>query len=257
MALIVNIDSDYGKRIFEEAKCKIFTFGIEEEADFRAIDIVTKPDNVEFKLVSLFDQGEIKVNIPGKFSIYNALAAISACLLMKIPFTYIRKGLEKVSVPGRAEVIEINKDYTMMIDYAHSPDSLYNILSTIKEYAPGRLICLFGCGGDRDKTKRPIMGEIAGEIADFTIVTSDNPRTEEPIDIINDILVGIKKISNQYKVIVDRREAIKYTMLNAKEQDIIILVGKGHETYQIFKDKTIHFDEKEVVKEILLEINGK
>jgi UDP-N-acetylmuramoyl-L-alanyl-D-glutamate--2,6-diaminopimelate ligase len=140
-----------------------------------------------------------------------------------------------------------------MIDSAHSPDSLENILTTIKAYAPGRVVSVFGCGGDRDKTKRPVMGRISGQLADFTIITSDNPRTEDPEMIINDIEEGIKKTGAAYIKIVDRREAIKYALMNARPKDIIVLAGKGHENYIILKDKTIHFDEREVIREILNE----
>lgn len=140
-----------------------------------------------------------------------------------------------------------------MIDYAHSPESLENILSTVKSFVKGRLISVFGCGGDRDKSKRPVMGEISGRIADFTIITSDNPRTEVPADILADIESGIKRTEGKYTVIEDRTEAIRYAMNNAKKDDIIVLAGKGHETYQIFKDKTIHYDEREIVMDILRE----
>jgi UDP-N-acetylmuramoyl-L-alanyl-D-glutamate--2,6-diaminopimelate ligase len=140
------------------------------------------------------------------------------------------------------------------VDYAHTPDSLEKILGAVKEYAPGRVVCMFGCGGDRDRGKRPIMGEIAGRQADFTVITSDNPRTEDPGAIVTDIEEGIKTTAGKYITIVDRREAIRYSLLNAQPQDIIILAGKGHETYQQFKDTTIHFDEREVVGEILKEL---
>lgn len=248
---LVNIDSEYGKKVIEKAECEIITIGIENDADIKAVDIVKQPDSVEFKVITPWGSEYIKVNIPGKFNVYNALAAIGACCLMKIPFADIKEGLEKVSVPGRAEVVYSGNDFTVIIDYAHSPDSLENILNTVKGYAPARVVSLFGCGGDRDKSKRSIMGEISGKIADFTILTSDNPRTEEPIEIIKDIEQGIKSITSEYITIEDRKEAIKYAISNVKPKDIIILAGKGHETYQIFKDKTIHFDEREVVKELL------
>ena len=172
-----------------------------------------------------------------------------------IPFESIKRGLEKVSVPGRVEVLETGRDFTVMIDYAHSPDSLENILTAVKDFTKGRLLCVFGCGGDRDRAKRPAMGNISGRIADFTIITSDNPRTEEPLAIVREIEEGIKGTGGKYTTIVDRREAIKYALLNAQPRDVIVLAGKGHETYQTFKDKTIHFDEREVVREILKEID--
>ena len=253
---LVNIDNKYGEKVVKSVECELFTFGIDKDADIKAIDIVKHANSVEFKAVTPWGDGDIKVNIPGRFSVYNALAAIGVCLLMGIPFDTIKQGLESVSVPGRAEVVSTGKDFNIIIDYAHSPDSLENILTTVKGYAPGRVVCLFGCGGDRDRTKRPIMGEISGKIADFTIITSDNPRTEDPMAILRNIEEGIERTSAEYITILDRREAIKYSIVNAKPNDIIVLAGKGHETYQIFKDKTIHFDEREVVQEILENLNA-
>ncbi|WP_265443541.1 UDP-N-acetylmuramoyl-L-alanyl-D-glutamate--2,6-diaminopimelate ligase [Acetivibrio straminisolvens] len=253
---LINIDNEFGPKVVDNAKCEVYTMGIDNKADLRAMDIVHHSDSVDFTVVSPWFTGDVKVNIPGKFSVYNALAAIGSCALMGVPFEYIKKGLEKVTVPGRAEVLDIKKDYTVMIDYAHSPDSLENILTTVKAYAPGRVVCVFGCGGDRDRTKRPVMGRISGQIADFTVITSDNPRTEDPEAIIRDIEEGIKKTGGLYTTITDRREAIKYALMNAKPKDIILLAGKGHETYIILKDKTIHFDEREVVRDILEELDS-
>lgn len=249
---IVNIDSSYGEQMLKKAVgCEVVTYGIEKDADIKAYDIKKSSEGVHFKLRSKWGNHDINVNIPGEFSVYNALAAIGAACLMNIPFEDIKKGLEMVNVPGRAEIIEIDKDFTVMIDYAHSPDSLKNILEAVKEYAPGRVVCLFGCGGDRDRAKRPIMGEISGKMADYTIITSDNPRTEKPEEIIDEIEVGIKKTNAAYIKIVDRKEAIKHAIMNAKPKDIIVLAGKGHETYQIFDDKSVHFDEREIIREIL------
>jgi UDP-N-acetylmuramoyl-L-alanyl-D-glutamate--2,6-diaminopimelate ligase len=251
---LVNIDNEYGRKLVGKVPCELLTYGIESDADIKAIDIVSNPDSVEFKLVSPWGERQFKVNIPGTFSVYNALAAISVCSLMGISLDDIARGISNVTVPGRAEVAYAGKKFTVIIDYAHSPDSLENILKTVKAYAPGRVVSMFGCGGDRDKTKRPIMGEISGKLADYTIITSDNPRTEEPEAIIRDIEAGIKNLDAEYKTIVSRRDAISYAIKNAREKDIIVLAGKGHETYQIFKDKTIHFDEREVVKEVLSEM---
>ncbi len=248
---LVNIDNEYGREVVKRAECPLYTMGIDNEADIKAYDIVTHPGSVEFKVHTPWGEGDMKVNIPGRFSVYNAMCAIGACSIMGIPLEDIKQGLLHVSVPGRAEVVHAGKDFTIIIDYAHTPDSLENILKTVKSYAPGRVVCMFGCGGDRDKTKRPIMGEISGVLADFTIITSDNPRTEEPATIIEDIEGGIKNSGASYITIVDRREAIRYSIEQAQKNDIIVLAGKGHETYQIFKDKTIHFDEREVVDEIL------
>ncbi|MCX7921311.1 MAG: UDP-N-acetylmuramoyl-L-alanyl-D-glutamate--2,6-diaminopimelate ligase [Clostridia bacterium] len=248
---LVNIDNEYGDEVVRRAECKVYTYAIDKEADIRAVDVVKHPDSVEFKVITPWGSSDIRVNIPGKFSVYNALAAIGTCCLMGISFGDIKSGLEKVTVPGRAEVVETGRDFTIVIDYAHTPDSLENILTTIKGYAPARVVSLFGCGGDRDRTKRPIMGEISGKLADFTIITSDNPRTEEPAEIVKDIEAGIKGTNAAYITIVDRREAIKYAIENAQSKDVIVLSGKGHETYQEFANKVIHFDEREVIKEIL------
>jgi len=252
---IVNVDAAYSERVLDGATCDILTFGIEKAADVRAENITTHSSSVEFDAVTPWFRERISVSVPGFFSVYNALGAIAVCGLLGIPFEAIRDGLKKVQVPGRAEVVPTpGKDYTVMIDYAHTPDSLENILSTVKEFARGRLISVFGCGGDRDRTKRPLMGEISGRIADFTIITSDNPRTEEPAQIVRDIEEGIRKTNGEYVVIEDRTEAIRYAMKNARSGDVIVLSGKGHETYQIFKDKTIHYDEREIVENILKEL---
>ena len=252
---LVNNDSEYADEIMKKAECVLLTFGIHKKSDIMAADIVKHPQSVEFKVVTPWFSDRMKVNIPGKFSVYNALTAIGVCGMLGISSEAIKAGLEKVQVPGRAELVNTGRNFSVMIDYAHTPDSLENILSTVKDYAPGRVVSVFGCGGDRDKTKRPMMGEISGRIASFTIITSDNPRTEDPEAIVNDIEEGIRKSGGSYIRIVDRREAIKYALNNALADDVIVLAGKGHETYQTFKDKTIHFDEREVVAEILDEGN--
>jgi len=249
---LVNIDSDYSERVLAESKCPCMTFGINRKADIMAEEIVTHPQSVEFKAVTPWFSCKMEVSVPGYFSVYNALAAIGIGGMMGISPEHIKNGLKDIHIPGRAEVVPTpGKPYTVMIDYAHTPDSLMNILSTVKSFVPNRLISVFGCGGDRDRGKRPKMGKISGEIADFTIITSDNPRTEEPGAIIRDIEEGIKLTNGQYIVIEDRTMAIRYAMEHAQKGDIIVLSGKGHETYQIFKDKTIHYDEREIVKEIL------
>lgn len=253
---IVNIDSSYGREIMKNATCKFITYGMEQPADIMAENIVHHQDRVVFNAVTPWGRMEMSVSIPGKFSIYNALAAIGVSSILGVSKETIIEGLADVSVPGRAEVIYRGGDYTVITDYAHTPDSLENILNTFKAHATGRVVSVFGCGGDRDRTKRPLMGEISGRIADFTIITSDNPRTEEPEAIIDEIESGMKKTNGSYLRITDRRGAIRYAMENAEEGDIIILAGKGHETYQMFKDKTIHFDEREVVKEILDELKS-
>ena len=194
----------------------------------------------------------MKMGIPGEFSVYNALAGIGAAALLGLSDMEIAKGLLIVrGVKGRAEVVPTDTDYTVMIDYAHTPDGLENILKTVKGFAEGRVIVVFGCGGDRDAKKRPIMGQIGGKLADFAVVTSDNPRTEDPASIVDQVLAGMGGMENKYKAIVDRTEAIRYALSIAEKGDIVLLAGKGHETYQDIGGKKIHYDEREIIKEIL------
>jgi UDP-N-acetylmuramoyl-L-alanyl-D-glutamate--2,6-diaminopimelate ligase len=250
---LVNADSEYAEHVAGEAKCRVLTYGIDNDADIRAVNIRKLPQSVEFDIVSPWYGGRLKVNIPGKFSVYNALAAAGVSGLGGIPRDAVKAGLERVQVPGRAELVHTGRDFSVIIDYAHTPDSLENILNTVKDYAAGRVVCVFGCGGDRDRAKRPMMGAISGRIADYTVITSDNPRTEDPESIIRDIEEGMKTTGGIYTSVCDRREAIKHAVTGAKPGDVVILAGKGHETYQVFADKTIHFDEREVVRDILEE----
>ena len=251
---LINLDSESAFRVLGEAECDTFTFGIDSCADIRATKILKLPQSVEFDLTSPWYGGRFKVNIPGRFSVYNALATVGVSGLLGVTQQAVKTGLEQVQVPGRAELVDTGRDFSVIIDYAHTPDSLENILSTVRDYAAGKVICIFGCGGDRDRSKRPMMGAISGHLADYTVITSDNPRTEEPELIITQIEEGIKGTSGNYICIIDRREAIKHAILEARAGDVLVLAGKGHETYQIFKDKTIHFDEREVVRELLEEI---
>lgn len=249
---IINIDDEYGKKALGELNNKIITYGIDSRGDISAEDIVISGEGTEFNLKYKDETIRIKLHLPGKFNVYNALGCIGAAIALNIPLDIIKRGLESLeSVPGRSEKVNSNKGFTVVIDYAHTPDGIINILRTAREYTRGRLITVFGCGGDRDRTKRPLMGEAAGKLSDFCFVTSDNPRTEDPSKIIEDIIPGIDKTKCSYKVIEDRREAIKGAIDMGKNGDVIVVAGKGHETYQILKDKTIHFDEKEIVLEIL------
>ena len=195
----------------------------------------------------------IKTSIPGRFSVYNSLAAICVAEKLGANAEQIKEALEEVRVPGRSELINNKKELTIMLDYAHSPESLENILNAVKSYTRGRVISLFGCGGDRDSSKRPIMGEISGRIADYTIITSDNPRTEDPQKIVDQIEEGIKKTKGKYTVVVDRIEAIRKAIKMADKKDIIVLAGKGHEPYQEINGVKYPFDERVIVNSI---ING-
>ena len=247
----INIDDFRGARVKREAKCTVKTYGIDNGCDLLAKDITITNIGVDFK-VKLGEKNErVKVNIPGRFSVYNSLAAISVALYFGVTPEVIKTALETISIPGRSELVPNNKELNIMIDYAHSPESLENILQAVKTYTKGRVILVFGCGGDRDTGKRPIMGEIAGRIADYSIVTSDNPRTEDPEKIIKDIESGISKTKGKYEVIVDRREAIEKALKMANKRDLVILAGKGHEPYQEINKKKYPFDERIIVKDIL------
>lgn len=248
----VNIDDFKLAKIRKlDVKSKIKTYGIDNFADLIAKDITVTNSSVDFK-IKIKDKNErIKTGIPGRFSVYNSLAAISVCLKLEVEAEKIIEALMDVKVPGRSELVSNKKDLTIMIDYAHSPESLQNILKAVKNYTKGKLINVFGCGGDRDTGKRFLMGEISGNIADFTIITSDNPRTENPEDIISQIEEGTKKSKGNYIKIADRIEAIKYAIKMANKNDIIVLAGKGHETYQEINKEKYPMDERIIVKEII------
>ncbi len=249
LASVVNIDDEAGEYMVSVSKGKVITFAIDKNADLKAEDIHISADGVEFKLEYDGKEYPVSLNTPGKFSIYNALGAIGACILMGIDMDTIISGLkENKGVNGRFQTVRSKRGFNAIVDYAHTPDGLENILKTAKEFVKGRIITVFGCGGDRDRTKRPIMGEIAGIYSDYCIITSDNPRTEDPVQILDDVEPGTKKSGCEYTKIVDRGEAIKYAIDMAKEGDVVIVAGKGHENYQIFADKTIHFDDVEEVK---------
>ena len=248
----VNIDDLYGSKIpdlFPEST--ITKYGIDNSGDFLAKDITITNSYVDFR-AKVSDRNErIKVDIPGRFTVYNSLAAICICKKLGIDPEIIKEALLKVKVPGRSEMVDNKLELPIMIDYAHTPESLENILKAVKSYTKGRVICVFGCGGDRDIRKRQIMGEISGKIADYTIITSDNPRSEKPEDIIEEIEKGIIKTKGKYEITIKREEAIEKAIKMARKSDIIVLAGKGHETYQEINDKKYPFDERKVIKEII------
>jgi UDP-N-acetylmuramoyl-L-alanyl-D-glutamate--2,6-diaminopimelate ligase len=254
---IINIDDEHGRIIADEAKnlgARLITYGIDNKADImgKNIDITSK--GVGFTIVTPEYEADLNIRIPGKFSVYNALAAAAVAYAEGISKEVIGAGLNKVdNVPGRSEILKTDTPYTVIVDYAHTPDGLQNILASVKEYSKGRVITLFGCGGDRDKEKRPIMGSVAGKMSDYCIITSDNPRSEEPMEIIRQIEPGIKHTGCDYICIENRRDAIKYALKMAKPDDIVLLAGKGHETYQVLKERTIPFDERDIVEELLRE----
>ncbi len=249
---VINTDDKGGRKIAASSNAVTVSYGMDSATDIFADNAEFLPDGVEFGCDILGKRCKIRINTPGRFSVYNALCAIGICTVCGISESVIKEGLrEAQGVSGRAEIVQTDKDFTVMIDYAHTPDGIENILRSIRGFAKGRIVILFGCGGDRDRAKRPKMGRIAGELADFCIVTSDNPRSENPGAIIDEIIPGVKEASGEYVVIENRRDAIEYALLNAKTDDVILLAGKGHETYQILADGKIHFDEREIIREIL------
>ena len=255
---IVNGDDIYAPRLLKMIKCKKATYGLDNAVDLTATDIRVNPSYVEFKMYVNKMLETIKINIPGRFTVYNALAAIGVCSLFGAQMDAICGALGALRVPGRNEVIDLNKTFTVIVDYAHTPASLEAILSSAKRYTKGRVICVFGCGGNRDKEKRAMMGEIAGRLADFTVITTDNPRDENPSKIIEDIETGIKQTRGLYKSIENRRQAIKFAMRIAWKSDVIIIAGKGHETYQeVENGKKLYFDDKEIVKKLAEEMPDK
>ncbi len=255
---VIGIDDEHGRRLLSElpslsGKIPVLTFSAESEsADLSAKEIVCHPDCVDFIWVYHGKEYPIHFAMPGIFSVRNALAAAGACLMEGISPEKIVEALEKVKgVKGRIEIIPTGRDFTVITDYAHAPDPLENVLSSLKETVKGRLVCLFGCGGDRDRTKRPLMAAAAAKYADFVIVTSDNPRTESPEAIIQEILPGLSGYDTPHVTIVNRREAIEYAINHAQPGDTIVLAGKGHEDYQVIGHEKHHFDEREVVAEAL------
>ena len=245
----VNVDDPWAKEILAHATCPVITYSAKNQAALEATDIRLEPHHVAFTAHYQGTETACTLGIPGAFSVYNALSALSAALALGIAPEKAAASLATArGVKGRAEVVPTpGKDYTVLIDYSHTPDSLENILKTVREFARGRVIAVFGCGGDRDPIKRPIMGKIAADLADLVVVTSDNPRTEDPMAIIDQILVGIPKDQTPTTVIENRRQAIRWAMDNAQAGDVIVLAGKGHETYQEIGHEKFHLDEREEV----------
>ena len=246
---VINLDDPAAKAMLADAKCPCMTFSCDKDAaDLTAKNIALHADGVSFVATTRDELARVKLPIPGHFSVENALTALGIVLQLGLPLADAAKSLATATgVKGRVEVVPTDTDYTVLIDYAHSPDGVENVLRAVRGFAKGRVVALFGCGGDRDRTKRPKMGKIAADLADFCIVTSDNPRTEDPQAIIDDILEGMKDSKTPMQVIVDRPEAIHWALAHAKKDDIIVLMGKGHETYQEVNHVKHHMDEREIV----------
>lgn len=250
---VINLDDGWAGQMLEAAGAGAVTFSVEKnEADYVAKDIRLKADRVQFSVLAQNKLHRVIVHIPGAFSVQNALGVVACAGTLGISPDEAAAALSQAKgVKGRVEVVETGGGYTVLIDYAHTPDALENVLTSMKAVAPGRVVVLFGCGGDRDRKKRPLMGEAAARLADYVIVTSDNPRTEPPDQIIADILTGLKGTKTPHSVIPDRRRAIAYALDHAQTDDVIILAGKGHETYQIVGKTKYPMDEREIVAEHL------
>lgn len=255
---IANVDDQWYEDVFQNATCKVETFGFSEKADLRATNVqhVSRLGylGVNYHVSGLMDF-DVEIDIPGEFSVYNSLTAIAVCRHFDVPEENIKKALKVAKVKGRIEMVKVSDDFAFMIDYAHNAMSLESLLCTLRDYHPKRIVTIFGCGGNRSRTRRFEMGEVAGNLSDFTIITSDNPRFEEPQDIINDIITGIKKTEGKYVDICDRKEAIRYAIEHGKEGDIIVLAGKGHETYQEIRGVKYDMDDRVLIKEVLEELH--
>ena len=253
---ILNADDPHLEQILEGHTCAVETFGFSPDANVRAenVQLISKPGylGVSYHVSGVMDL-DVQIDIPGRFSVYNSLTAIAVCRHFKVSDEDIKKALRDVKVKGRIEMVKVSDDFTLMIDYAHNAMALESLLTTLREYNPARLVCLFGCGGNRSKLRRYEMGEVSGRLADFTIVTSDNPRDEDPEAIIDDILIGIGKTDGEYIRIPDRREAIAWAIHNGRKGDVIVLAGKGHEDYQEIKGKKYPMDERVIISGILEE----
>ena len=253
---IANADDPWYKDVFRDASCETETFGFKEGADLRAeqVEHISRPGYLGVRYhVAVLSDFDVEIDIPGEFSVYNSLTAIAVCRHFDVPAENIKSALKVAKVKGRIEMIKVSDEFTLMIDYAHNAMSLESLLHTLRDYNPERIVTVFGCGGNRAKSRRYEMGEVAGRLSDFTIITSDNPRFEEPQAIIDDIVTGIKKTEGKYIEICDRKEAIRYAIRNGSPGDVIILAGKGHETYQEIKGVKYDMDERVLIQEILEE----
>lgn len=253
---VINIDDEYGMRVIDilkRNKNEFITYGINRLADIQAKNVQLQPTGTKFEIIYQGKKINIELKLIGRFNVYNALATFGVGILGNLDIDKIRYALNNaLPIRGRMEKVDIKKNFHVFVDYAHTPAGLKEILQSTREFCKGKIISVFGCGGDRDKTKRPVMGEIASLYSDFTIITSDNPRSEDPQKIVQEIEAGfLKNNSTNYEIIVDRYSAIKKALLMAQKDDVVLIAGKGHENYQIFKDKTIHFDDREVVNEII------
>ncbi|MDI6870243.1 MAG: UDP-N-acetylmuramoyl-L-alanyl-D-glutamate--2,6-diaminopimelate ligase [Bacillota bacterium] len=257
---IINADDPSAEYFIRVSTVPVMTYGLARGCRVRAEDVRLSPTGLGYRLVAPEGVADLALHLSGEFNVYNSLAAAAAGLAERCPLNVVKQGLEAVAgVPGRFEVVDLGQPFAVVVDYAHTPDGLENLLRAAESVSRGRKILVFGCGGDRDRGKRPLMGEIAGKLADYTIVTSDNPRSEDPAAICAEVVAGVARTApgpEAYRVLVDRRKAIQHAVEVARPGDVVLLAGKGHETYQIFADRTIHFDDREAAREALARRGG-
>jgi UDP-N-acetylmuramoyl-L-alanyl-D-glutamate--2,6-diaminopimelate ligase len=249
---VINRDDEYGRQLASLAS-RTLTYGLDPGSDVTTRKPALSLSGIEFTAETPAGKIEIRSKLVGRPNVYNILAAIGTGVALALPSAVISSGVAQLSaVPGRFERIEAGQPFLVVVDYAHTDDALRNLLATAKELNPdGRILTLFGCGGDRDRTKRPIMGEVAGQVSDVVVLTSDNPRSEDPLLIINDVIVGVQRTKAKLFIEADRQKAIEKVMDEARAGDIVVLAGKGHETYQVLRDRTIEFDDREVARKVL------
>jgi UDP-N-acetylmuramoyl-L-alanyl-D-glutamate--2,6-diaminopimelate ligase len=252
-AAVINSDDVYGERLAKQTTCPVLRFGFNDSAEVRVLKFHSRADGSELKLATPAGEITFNLQLTGRPNAYNIMAATGAALCLGMNPDQIRNGIESLKgVPGRLELVQAGQDYSVIVDYAHTPDALENVLNIVHELPHSRIITVFGCGGDRDRKKRPIMGEIATRISDLVFATSDNPRSEDPLEILKEIEPGLRLGSAPYQIMPDRKEAIATAIASASKGDIIIIAGKGHEDYQIIGDKTLPFDDREVARELML-----
>ena len=249
---IVNLDDPYGERVLQHLRVPFVTYGTRPEAHVRAQDVEAGPEGLSYTLVTPLGERRVNLQLSGLFNLHNSLAAISVGLALRISLERVVAAVESVrAVPGRFQLVREGQDFTVVVDYAHTPDGLESLLKSARDITSGRLVAVFGCGGDRDRTKRPLMGRLGATLADQVILTSDNPRTEDPDAILAQVLEGAREGTARVEVVSDRAEAIRAAVAGARTGDTVVIAGKGHETYQIFRDRTVHFDDVETAIEAL------
>jgi len=252
---VINTDDPYGRRIAGTAGCTVVRFGFNQDAEIHVLEHHSRVDGTDLRLQTPAGELRYRLRLIGRPNIYNVMAATGAALSLGMHSEEIRKGIEDLEgVPGRVERVDAGQDFTVIVDYAHSPDALENLLNTVSQLPHAKLITVFGCGGDRDRTKRPIMGEIAVRMSDFVFATSDNPRSEDPMAILGEIETGMRRGPAPYKIVPDRRKAIESALSVARKWDVVVIAGKGHEDYQILGSQTVHFDDREVARELISEL---